>query len=61
MSKKFSKDLIGELQKLRYRLDDIANSGDLEEAIAECQELSADVDSIEELVCKKFKIYEYGQ
>lgn len=56
MSKKFAKSLIHELQKIRYKLDDMENCEDDSEMIAICQELSADIDGLEESIEDKFKL-----
>lgn len=56
MSKKFGKSILAELQRIRYKLDDMENCEDAEEMIFISQELSADIEKIEELVDEKFKL-----
>lgn len=56
MSKKFGKSILAELQRIRYKLDDMENCEDGEEMIFISQELSADIEKIEELVDEKFKL-----
>lgn len=56
MSKKFGKSLIAKLQRIRYVLDNMENCEDGEEMIAISQELSSDVDSLEQVIEEKFKL-----
>lgn len=56
MSKKFGKSLIVELQRIRYVLDNMENCEDAEEMIFISQELSSDIDSLEQVVEEKFKL-----
>lgn len=56
MSKKFGKSVIAELQRIRYVLDNMENCEDGEEMIHISQELSADIDSLEQVVEEKFKL-----
>lgn len=56
MSKKFGKSVIAELQRIRYKLEDMENCEDGEEMIFIAQELSADIEKMEELVEEKFKL-----
>lgn len=56
MSKKFGKSVIAELQRIRYVLDNMENCEDGEEMIAIAQEISADVERLEESVEEKFKL-----
>lgn len=56
MSKKFGKSVIAELQRIRYTLDNMENCEDGEEMIFISQELSADIEKMEELVEEKFKL-----
>lgn len=56
MSKKFAKSVIEELQKIRYKLDNIENCEDGMEMIHIAQELSSDVESIEEIIEEKYNI-----
>lgn len=56
MSKKFGKELLKQLQTIRYKLDDMENCEDGEEMIHICQELSTDIESIEEMVDIKFQL-----
>lgn len=56
MSKKFGKEVLHQLQGIRYKLDDMENCEDGEEMIHICQELSADIESIEQMVDVKFKL-----
>lgn len=56
MSKKFGKRVIAELQRIRYALDNMENCEDGEEMIFISQELSADIERLEELVEEKFKL-----
>lgn len=56
MSKKFGKSIIAELQRIRYVLDNMENCEDGEEMIFISQELSADIEKMEELVEEKFKL-----
>jgi hypothetical protein len=55
-SKKFGNDVLQLLQKIRYKLDDMENCEDGEEMIFISQELSADVEIIEEMIDTKFKL-----
>lgn len=56
MSKKFGKNLIKELQNIRYKLGDVENCEDGEEMIHIAQELSCDIETIEQLIEEKFKL-----
>jgi predicted RNA-binding protein with EMAP domain len=56
MSKKFGKSVIAELQRIRYVLDNMENCEDGEEMIHIAQEISADVESLEQVVEEKFKL-----
>lgn len=56
MSKKFGKSVIAELQRIRYVLDNMENCEDGEEMIFISQELSADIERLEESVEEKFKL-----
>lgn len=56
MSKKFGKSVIAELQRIRYALDNMENCEDGEEMIFISQELSADIERLEESVEEKFKL-----
>lgn len=56
MSKKFGKSVIVELQRIRYALDNMENCEDGEEMIHISQELSADIERLEESVEEKFKL-----
>lgn len=56
MSKKFGKSIIAELQRIRYLLDNMENCEDGEEMIFISQELSTDIEKLEELVEEKFKL-----
>lgn len=56
MSKKFGKDVMHQLQTIRLKLDDMESCEDAEEMIHISQELSADIESIEQLVEVKFKL-----
>lgn len=56
MSKKFGKEVVSLLQTIRYKLDDMENCEDGEEMIAISQELSADIESIEQSIEEKFKL-----
>lgn len=55
-SKKFGREVLYLLQKIRYKLDDMENCEDGEEMIAISQELSADIESIEQMVDEKFQL-----
>lgn len=59
MSKKFGKEVISKLQKIRWTLDNMENCEDFDEAVHLCQELSCDIEGLEEKVCEKFKIYDF--
>lgn len=56
MSKKFGNNLIQQLQSIRFKLDDMENCEDGEEMIHIAQELSSDIESIEQLIEEKFKL-----
>ena len=59
MSKKFGKEFVLKLQKVRWALDNAENCEDFDEVVHICQELSCDIEGFEEDICKKFKIYDY--
>jgi hypothetical protein len=54
--KKFTRVLIREMQAIRYKLDDLPNSEDMDEVMAICLELSADLEGLEEQIHEKFKL-----
>jgi hypothetical protein len=56
MSKKFSRELIRQMQRIRYKLDDMENCEDGEEMIFTAQELSAGIESLEESIEEKYKL-----
>ena len=56
MSKKFGKALLGQLQAICYKLDNMENCEDGEEMIFVSQELSADIESLEEQVEDKYDL-----
>lgn len=56
MSKKYIRGILKDLQIIRYKLEDMQNCEDFDEAIAISLELACDIESIEESLDDKFKL-----
>lgn len=56
MSKKIARMLIEELDRIRFKLDDMENCEDGLEMVAIAQDLSADIDRLQEVIENKFKL-----